>query len=133
MPYPIRFAPVALVAVLLAFAATNPHPATAQEDECSSYGLAYDHGNKKIARVENETFVGLYDDETATQLKILNERIKQMITLTLMEHHGCELPKDRSDEDIYHKEAFTCAMAIFKSERNSVELCEMENWIGEEW
>lgn len=101
-----------------------------QEALCEVYNKTYRGANKAIASTEAE---GLGDNsaprESNRQLRILNERIQQLIVIQQMHAHGCTVPKVISSGIGYKIHAMECQLEIITGNANATE-CDKSNWIS---
>ena len=122
-----------IVAALAAFVCTassslQASEKTPQEVLCDVYDNFWDGANKTMASVEAE---GTFDDsaprESMRQLKVLNERILQLIVIHQMQAHGCQTPKTISSGIGYMIDAARCETERSKGNVGAPE-CDQANW-----
>ena len=134
MPVFLRVIPVFLVAVG-AVGFSSPSAVAGSEDKpprqslCGIYENIYEGANKEMALISGEgTFDNSAPRETNRQLKILNERVLQLIVISQMQAHGCAIPKIPSDGDIgYTIHAIECHTERMKGNFNSSK-CDKSSW-----
>lgn len=101
---------------------------TPQQVLCEVYDRTYDGANKSIASIEAE---GISDNsaprESNRQLKILNERVQQLIVVQQMQAYGCKVPKATSSGVGYMIHAVECSTEQIKGNFNSI-TCDRSNW-----
>lgn len=121
----IKFILSALIFLMHFFSFT----AQSQSDKlCEVYGNTYDSSNKELSDIYNE---GLSDNsaprETNRQLRIISERILQMMILTQMQHHKCKLPKQPSGWAEYALPSIQCAVERLDMKLDSPK-CDWSKW-----
>ena len=101
---------------------------TPQQVLCDVYNNVYEGANKTIASVEAEgTFDNSAPRETNRQLKVLNERILQLIVIQQMHAHGCKIPKTTSSGVGYTVDATKCSTERIMGNIGAPE-CDQTNW-----
>ena len=95
---------------------------------CEVYQNVYDRANKEISSAVAK---GIGDNSapraTLREMRVLNERMLQMITLEQMHFHGCNLPKKTSSKIEYITPAINCETARLKGKSGALE-CESSKW-----
>ena len=95
---------------------------------CEAYSDLYEGANQELASIAVSS---IGDDsaprETNRQLKKLNERIFQLITITQMQFHGCTVPKFPSSDIMYLLDALKCNNSRFTEGLDTPE-CDRSSW-----
>lgn len=101
---------------------------TTQQALCGVYDSVYEGANKTIASVKaGGTFDNSAPRESNRELKVLNERILQLMVIQQMQAHGCQIPKTTSSGVGYMIDALKCATERIKGNVNASE-CDQRNW-----
>ena len=99
-----------------------------QRTLCGVYDNIYESANKNMASIFSE---GIIDDsaprETNRQLRILNERMLQIIVLFQMQAHGCAIQKMPSIIAGYVLQAAKCQTEMSKGNFDSPK-CDRDSW-----
>lgn len=122
-----------VVSVVVAFMSTAAPTAlasnkTPQQVLCEVYENVYENANKSIASIDVK---GIADNsaprESNRQLKMLNERILQLIVIQQMQAHGCKVPKAISTGAGYMTDAVKCRTEQLKGNVSAPE-CDQTKW-----
>lgn len=119
-----------LVTALFGVSAGFVSPAWAENAAlCAWYERTFDFSNMEMAYVDSK--IPIVDSKIPSasdmEVRILNERIKQLITLQQMTAHGCELPKKISSKSEYSDSAKRC-LADISNKRNLFPNCDRTKW-----
>ena len=114
-----------LVVLFLSFfllGTSASHALFEDKELCKIYENIFIGGNKSIAQISVD---GVGDNsavrENSRQLKALNERIVQLITIEQMKAHNCKIPKTTSREGHFLAEALECSTAKTKADTERIE------------
>ena len=115
----------AMMTFLAAFSISGT--AFAESDLCDRFAKAYDDANKELAGIEQSV---VFDDsaprETMRQTMMVNQRLKQLITILQAHSHGCTLPKSISSKELYGPSAILCTLV--GGEAGQEDKCDRNNW-----
>lgn len=120
---------IGILSAIVAVCFTLPAYAESIQDRlCEVYSDLYEGANKELASI---AVSGIGDDsaprETNRQLKKLNERIFQLITVTQMQFHGCTVPKVPSSDIAYIIDAIECSTSRLTEGLDTPE-CDRSSW-----
>ncbi len=120
---------IGMLSAIVAVCFTLPAYAESIQDRlCEVYSNFYVGANQELAIIDAS---GIGDDsaarETNRQIKKLNERIFQLITVTQMQFHGCTVPKMPSSGTVYIIDAIKCHTSRITDGLDTPE-CDRSSW-----
>lgn len=99
-----------------------------EEKLCEVYNSHYEGANKTMASIITE---GAFDDsvprDLSRQIRLLNERVVQLILIQQMQAHGCRIPKSISGGYGYFIDATQCRLQQLQGNSDAVQ-CDQSKW-----